>query len=157
MGVGPVAPPVIAAATARVLTRKAKAAEKSGASRIRFDYLTAPGPRRSEPSFLTEDFFTSSATGLGQLPAAAAAPAAGGIWSNLSSVVSSILPTAAAMLQNKLLPKPKEPKAPKAPKPAPAPAAPAPAPARLPGWAIPAAIGGVALVGVVLFVTLRKR
>jgi len=101
-------------------------------------------------------------------PAAKAPAAQPGFWASVSNISSDLISqgvkAAPALIQQKLMAKMATMTTPKKAKVKAAPMAPADAdygptaPEKgLPGWVIPAAIGGAALVGVLLFVRARKK
>jgi len=156
--VEPTSPPAVAAAMARTLVREAAAADRVTAPKLTSDYFRARSPQRTDSPF-GSDFY--SARGMGQLePVAGAASTAAvtpaGFWSNIGAQVKSLMPVVSAAIQKKLTAAPKG----KKPKAAKEPAAPAYTPlspkSGLPGWAVPVAVGGVVVAGLVLFFRSRK-
>jgi hypothetical protein len=168
---GATLPPELAAATARVLTRRVVAQERGATSKLRYNYFVSPGPARDTDSF-GEDFFNSDATGLGDfgqtpydlmvgappptatITGAAAPAAAPSLW----STVQSLMPAAVAAIQKKLAPSAPKASKPKAPKPPKIGTLVAPPRTGLPSWVTPVAIGaGVLVLGTGAYFLLKRK
>jgi len=167
---GATLPPELAAATARVLTRRVVAQERGATSKLRYNYFVSPGPAHDTDSF-GEDFFNSAATGLGDFgqtsydllvgtppPTATATAAATPATPSLWSTIQSLMPAAVSAIQKKLAPSAPKASKPKAPKPPKIGTPVAPPRTGLPSWVTPVAIGaGVLVLGAGAYVLLKKK